>query len=462
MRINATQEIVERVVQFQTQDISKEVFHQTKRCILDYCGVVLAGAKYNAEKNARYLDSISFAAQSGTVSLFGMNRKADIYSAALVNGMNAHVIELDDGHRFGMMHMGAPIISAVFAVAEGKGISGEKILRAIICGYEIAITLARHMQPGHKLKGYHATGTCCTVGGAMAVALLLDFNREQIQGALSAAATSAAGLLEVIDDASQLKPYNIGRAAMDAVAAAMIGRAGFCGPDDVIGGKRGFFAALASAEDYQKICELPTLFSDDTPAITEIYTKPYAACRHCHPAIEAALSVREQMQGDGVEISDDTIESICVSTYKLAIAGHDHTEICGVSSAKMSTPYSVAAALGRGLVGIGAYEQEILTDDCVQRLAKKVAVKFDEELDKLSPQKRAAIAQVSLCDGSGYRARVDYPRGEPENRMEDRELEEKFEELASIGGKTADEIQEIKRMIWDYTEQANSLFERLL
>ena len=33
-------------------------------------------------------------------------------------------------------------------------------------------------------------------------------------------------------------------------------------------------------------------------AIERIYRKPYAACRHCHSAIEAALLLRQEMEDD--------------------------------------------------------------------------------------------------------------------------------------------------------------------
>lgn len=37
---------------------------------------------------------------------------------------------------------------------------------------------------------------------------------------LACAVSSAAGVLEIQEDASELKPYNVGRAAMDGVVAA--------------------------------------------------------------------------------------------------------------------------------------------------------------------------------------------------------------------------------------------------
>src|SRR5690606_28432317 len=121
--------------------------------------------------------------------------KVSPYVAALVNGMHAHVAELDDGERFGMFHPGAPILSALLSVANEKNISGTAFLRGIVIGYEAAIRVASALQPGLKDQGYHATGVCGTIGAAIGIGAALGFSKQQLKGAFSAAATSASGIL---------------------------------------------------------------------------------------------------------------------------------------------------------------------------------------------------------------------------------------------------------------------------
>ncbi len=452
---NLTEQIVSRTLAFQTEPLPARVVHAAKRCLLDYCGVVLAGAGQNRDLNLSYL---SASGASGGISIFGLDRRADIYTAALLNGMDAHAVELDDGHRFGMLHLGAPVFSAVLAAAEERGISGELQIRAAVCGYETAIALARLMQPGHKLKGYHATGTCCTVGCAMALAVLLRLDKDQIRGTLAAAATSAAGLLEVIDDASQLKPYNIGRAAMDGVAAAFAGAAGFRGPDDVIGGKRGFFAVLAQKEDLPRIREAKLFPDAHAYAIEDGYFKPYAACRHCHPAIEAGLTLRDTLKQE--EYKSSNIDKVTVRTYKLAIEGHEHTSVSGVSSAKMSTPYALSTALLTGQAGAAAYGEGYLTDVGISELMRKVELVMDPELDSLNPKKRAAIVELQMTDGRKFDCRVDYPRGEPENPIQDRELKAKFMDLATVSGHS-NAADKIPACVDAFEERSNELYDLL-
>ena len=87
-------------------------------------------------------------------------------------------------------------------------------MKAAVIGYETSFTMAVSIQPGHKEMGYHATGTCGVLGIALAVAHMLDFTEEQTRNAFSAACVSASGMLKVLDDGAELKPYNVAKSAL--------------------------------------------------------------------------------------------------------------------------------------------------------------------------------------------------------------------------------------------------------
>ncbi len=76
--------------------ISTEAYLQAKNCFVDYLSVTISGAKVFSNKTIAYIKGLQNI--HGKVSVIGLNCKADMQTAALVNGMNAHVIELDDGH----------------------------------------------------------------------------------------------------------------------------------------------------------------------------------------------------------------------------------------------------------------------------------------------------------------------------------------------------------------------------
>ena len=417
-----TDRFINNIIDFWMRDMPIEVRVAAKSALIDYLGVRLAGTRLIMDQ----------------CKLLSEELDNSMQTRALVDGICAHVIELDDGHRVGMVHAGAPVISALFAVAEKYSVSSADLMRGIVMGYEVAIRLACAVQPSHKLKYYHATGTCGTVGAAMGIAAMLGFDFEQTKSAFSAATTSAAGILEMIDGDTQMKPYNAGRAAMDGVTAAFIGKARFKSPDDVLGGKRGFLKVMTDEPKLQYVTD----FYEGKYMIESIYRKPYAACRHCHPGIEAALKIRVKK---GFDIRK--IEQIQVDTYKLAVEGHDHTRINGVNSAKMSIPYSVAVALVAGKAGMDEYSEKRVADSDVLRITEQVNVSAVDELSALCPQKRVAIVKVKTSEGE-FMERVDYPKGEPENPLSKEELEEKFRGLAKYGGLTTEECDAVIEEIW--------------
>jgi len=445
--MNITDLFVSEVITFSKREFPEGIVHQVKRCVLDYLGVTYAGANEVKEKINIYLDSCS---TQGKCSAIGLGKTIDIQTAGLVNGFTSHVIELDDGHRFGMLHLEAPIISAMIAVAQHENLTVEQFFKGVITGYEAAIRLAMVIQPAHKQRGFHATGTCGTIGVACAVAVSLGLDEDQLKNVVSAAATSAAGLLEVIDDASQLKPYNVAKAVENGITAVYIGRAGFIGPEDALGGKRGFFNALTGSFDDKAICGN----ENGEYAIEKIYVKPYAACRHCHGAIEGALNINQREK-----IKWQDIENIEVETYKLAVLGHDHTNIMGVSSAKMSIPYGVAASIILNKAGVNAFKEDVVMRPDILSLCNKVIVTENAELTDKSPEKRGAIVKIYMKKGIIYEEKVEYPLGEPENRISDQQLEEKYKSLMELSGVQVEKVNEISKMVWNLEDCLKKLLE---
>jgi len=266
------------------------------------------------------------------------------------------------------------------------------------------------MQPSHKNRGFHTAGTCGTIGCAVGVAYALGMNKAQMKRVLTSAAGSAAGMLEIQEQKSEIKPYNVGRAAMDGLAAAYMGLTDYETPDDIFGGERGFFKTFADQFDLEKLIGVQNYFE-----IERIYVKPYASCRHSHSAVEAAIKLHQ-------EIDTEEIEEVTIQTYKLGVKGHDHTNIQGIASAKLSTPYAVAAGLLYGRADLSVFEP---LDEKIVALAQKVKVVEDPALTAESPKMRIAVVTVILRDSSEKSCRVDYAKGDPENPMTAEELAEK-------------------------------------
>ena len=188
-------------------------------------------------------------------------------------------------------------------------------------------------------------------------------------------------------------------------------------------------------------------------AIMKSYTKPYASCRYTHPAVEAAIHLRRQF-------SAAEVESIRIRTYDLAVSGHDHTEIPGSYSAKMSIPYATAAGLLYGKAGLQEFSEEAVRDPEILELTRKIHVEADKELSAVFPGIQAAI--VTAKTGAGeFTDRVDFPKGEPENPLDDGEFRERYDDLMAYAGVEPAAADAVFALVCRENAQVDELVKKL-
>lgn len=399
--------------------VPDEVLCRARRSLLDYLAVTCAGAAFQKDKLDGYFDFAQ--PEAGSFRAIGTGKDLVLKEAVFLNGLNGHALDFDDGTNSGIIHLGSPIFSLLIPLAQRYDISVDEMLKAAVAGYEASYTMAVSIQPGHKAMGYHATGTCGTLGATIAASYMLGFTEEERFQAFAAACVAASGMLKVLDDGSELKPYNVAKTALLSLTALQMAKAGFKGHPDPLGG-RGFLKMMTGREDV----ELKPTLLNGTWAIMKSYTKPYASCRYTHPSVEAAIRLREK-------VSPEDVERIDIRTYSLAVSGHDHTEIPGSYSAKMSIPYATAAGLIFGKAGLQEFSEDMVRNEQILTLTKKIHVEADEELSKAFPAEQTAIVTIRTKDGE-YTERVDYPKGEPENPLTEEEFRTRYDGLMEYGG----------------------------
>ncbi len=441
--VNKSTEFLRMVDDVWNTSIPDEVMARARRSLLDYLAVTCAGAEFQKDKLEKYFN---FALpEEGKFRAIGIGRDLVLKEAVFLNGLNGHALDFDDGTNSGIIHLGSPIFSLLIPLSQRYSIRIEDMLKAAVVGYEASYTMAVSIQPGHKAMGYHATGTCGTLGATIAASYLLGFTEEERFQAFAAACVAASGMLKVLDDGSELKPYNVAKTSLLALTAIQLGKSGFKGHADPLGG-RGFLKMMTGKEDV----ELKPVLLNSTYAIMKSYTKPYASCRYTHPAVEAAIHLRSD-----VKLED--VEEIQIRTYDLAVAGHDHTDIPGSYSAKMSIPYATAAGLIYGKAGLQEFSEEAVRGIEILELTKKVKVEADDALSKVFPGIQAAVVTIRTKDGE-YTDRVDFPKGEPENPLDDEEFRSRYDGLMEYAGIEA----EIGSAVFDTVYRENAKVEELV
>ena len=449
MVMNISQEYFWAIDNVAKQPIPDEVMRRAQRSLLDYLAVTCAGAHFQKEKLQGYFSFIE--PETGHYKAIGTGRNLAIKEAVFLNGLNAHALDYDDGTNSGIIHLGSPIFSLLLPLAQSFNKSVDEVLRAAVIGYEASYTMAVSIQPKHKALGFHATGTCGMLGATLAAAYMLGFTDEERYQAFATACVAASGMLKVLDDGSELKPYNVAKTALLSLTSLQLAKSGFKGHEDPLGGYRGFLKMMSGDENTPI---KPTLLNG-TYAIMKSYTKPYASCRYTHPPVEAAIHMRNKY---GIKPAD--VKEIDIATYNLAVSGHDHTDIRGSYSAKMSTPYSTAVALTYGKAGLQEFEKEVLDSAEIQELTRKVNVVADEELSSIFPNKQSAIVKIVTNSGE-YSERVDFPKGEPENPLTDEEFHDRYMALITYGGINEDICQAVYEMVKEPSSMVSDMIKKL-
>lgn len=423
----------------------ENVILKLKASLLDYLGVTIAGAKAFENKTKTIIEN-----SNGDCSIIGVDATTSFENAIFVNGLHAHALDFDDGTNHGIIHLGSPIFSVLLPLSKKYQVDWNRFVNAVLRGYEASFTLAISLQPTHKSLGYHATGTCGTLGATLAISDLLEFSVSEKRNALSTAAVSATGSLKVLENDSELKPYNVAKASLMAYISATIGKAGFQGPVDAFSGYAGFLSMMVREENR---CLQKPLWNG-TYAIEKTYFKPYAACRYCHPAIEASLQLRKEYS-----INPDEIEKIDVRTYKWAVFNHDHTTVPNPASAKMSIPYSVAVSLITGKANLVEYNEEHVQNKDIIELTRKVSVSDDEKMTEDFPKLTTAVVTILMKNGVCYEKRVDFPKGEPENPLSMEEVVDKFMSMAVFANYDFKNAEKIVDIVLSAETRFDELFE---
>ena len=426
--------------------VPAKVMERARRSLLDYLAVTCAGAEFQADKLDQYF---TFAEpEAGKYRAIGTGRDLALKEAVFLNGLNGHALDFDDGTNSGIIHLGSPIFSLLIPLCQKYDITVNDMLRAAITGYEASYTMAVSIQPGHKAMGYHATGTCGTLGATLAAAYMLGFTEEERFQAFACACVAASGMLKVLDDGSELKPYNVAKTALLSLTALQLAKSGFKGHADPLGG-RGFLKMMTGRDDV----ELRPVFLNGTYAIMKSYTKPYASCRYTHPSVEAAIHMRDR-------VKPEEVQEIDIKTYDLAVSGHDHTEIPGSYSAKMSIPYATAAGLIFGKAGLQEFSEEAVKREDILSLTRKIKVSADADLSAVFPGIQAAVVTIKTADGD-YTEHVDFPKGEPENPLTDEEFRSRYDGLMSYGGVNAQISSEVYDTVYREGAKVSELAEKL-
>ena len=341
----------------------------------------------------------------------------DAQSAALLLGTLGNVLEMDDLHRASILHPGDTVAAATLAVGLRQACTGSELLAALTHGYEAAIRIGRVAASGGYTSFYNSS-TCGVFGSAVAAADLLGADEDRLADALGQAGMMASGIWQCRLEPTFSKQLATAHAARSGVLAADLAVAGFPGARAILTGPMGFF------KSYYPEADPAQLTAPSDWALLEMSFKPFPACRHTHPAISAALDLRDFAK---------TPRRIIVETSRAALDFCDAPHPTTPEEARFSLQHAVAVALTKGAPAIADFELDALHDPDLTALRARIQLEIAPDLDAAFPQRYGARIRIQAEDGALRGKTCPAAWGDPENPMQEPAIIAKFRANAAYG-----------------------------
>jgi len=415
-------ELAKRINALRYDGLPAEAVHWAKVGILDTVGVTLAGAR---EDCARIVDGIATRDATGPSLIFGGNRRTAPLEAALVNGTASHALDFDDmTNNFGG-HPSAPILPALFALADEIGASGRDFMAAYVAGFETECKIALGVHFYHYTKGWHPTATLGVFGAAAACAKLLKLPDDRIATALSVAASLAAGIKA--NFGTMVKPLHVGHCTRNGMFAALLARDGFSAGDRVFEHKQGFFNVFNGEGNYDAGKILPAWAQPLDIVKPGIAIKQYPCCGSTHSALDAILKLAREHKP-----AADDIERVDVWTHTRRLEHTNRPEPKSDLDAKFSVQYCMARALLDRRISIEHFEGRAYEEPAVRKLLPRVHAAPYTTAQFPAENHFGAEVRIALRGGKALSAKMDQPFGRTsDNPLPAGLLKEKFENCAA-------------------------------
>ncbi len=332
-----------------------------------------------------------------------------------------NVLEMDDVHRAAILHPGPTIWPSVLGVGND---TLDEALDAAVRGYEAVIAIGATFDARHY-SHWHNSATAGCFGAAAAAACRMGASEDQLVSALALAGSVTGGLWQMRNEPVMAKQWHIAHAVATGRAAARHAVAGVTGPRIILEGPQGLFAATCA--------EPKPLILGKGWRIDEVSFKPWGACRHAHPAIDAALALKADGQLAG---------PVTVATYSDALIFCDRPAPASVTEAKFSLQHAVAVVMARGEPRLADFEP-----DAIAALAEARALVTVVEDATLTAEYPAHFG-VRVSSGTGSVTLAD-ARGDPERPLPADGVIEKARALMTWGGVDSFQTEEAIRIVLD-------------
>lgn len=437
--------IAERIAAIAYDDLPAEAVRWAKAAVLDTVGVTLAGA---GEECAQIVGRV-LASGGGECLIFGSDRRAAPLDAALINGTASHGLDFDDVSNSLGGHPSAPILPALFALAETLDCTGRDFIAAYVAGFETETRIGRGVNLHHYEKGWHPTATLGVFGATAACCHLMALDRAKTAQALAIAASFAAGIKA--NFGTMTKPLHVGHTARSGLFAATLAREGFTANPAALEHKQGFLMVFNGAGNF------------DAEAILKDWGRPYdivrpglgikqhPCCGSTHPAVDAMLLLRGEHR-IAPETALGRVARIDSWTHPRRLAHTDRPDPQSGLDAKFSVQYCLARALLEGRILLEHFEGEAFRDPAARALMRRIHAAPHPEMDAASGEHLGAEVRITFDDGRTIAKRIGAALGRgPDNPLP---LDALYGKFADCAGRALppSQVERLQRLLLQLDE----------
>src|SRR5204862_4513739 len=240
---SAARRLARFVLGLRLEDIPLPVVTKATHLVLDTLGCALAATRYDFGRAA--LETAERLGGPHESTLVGSKVRVAAANAVLANATLAHGLDFDDTREDAIVHTGSIAVPTALAVGEALGASGRAILEAMIAGVEVMCRVGLAVPGKFHARHYHPTSLTGGFAAAAVAGKLYGLEEDQLVHAFGICGSQAGGIIEYLADGSGTKRLHPGWAVHAGVAATLLARSGFTGPETVFEGAHGFYQAFA-------------------------------------------------------------------------------------------------------------------------------------------------------------------------------------------------------------------------
>src|SRR5262252_3192277 len=399
------------------EDLPPQAVYRAKVGILDTIGVTVAGSVGPA---ARILGLV-VPPTPGASLVFGSADRTSALDAALINGTAAHALDFDDCNNTLGGHPSAPILPALFALADERPVDGRAVITAYVAGFETECKLALGVNFHPYTKGWHPPATLGVHGAAAAASHLLRLDAPRRATALAIASSLASGIKA--NFGTMTKPLHVGHCARNGLFATLLAERDFTANAGEFEHNQGFLEVFNGRGTYDAMRILAHWGAPFDVVEPGIAIKQFPCCGSTHPALDVMLDLVRRH-----DLREEAVADIECWTHERRLEHTNRPDPQSGLEAKFSLQYCLARALTDHAIRIEHFEGDAFRDPAVQAILPRVHAAAYTTAQFPADNHFGAEVKVTTVDGSVVAGKIDEPLGRTStNPLPAARLREKFE-----------------------------------